>query len=154
MTTALFCLLAAAGDGYTSTNEATTVQAALGDRDRPAYTARLADSGTVAGYDPLDASDLDGLRGKVGTVAAFRGTVSQVFVPGRGSAAVLNFAENYREAATAPVFRDSFSKFPGGPDAIEEALKGKTVLVVGLVTEFRGRPQIKIAHPGQVFVVE
>ena len=153
MTAALICALAFAGDDYASENDATGIQPPVGQKtgafDPP--TVSVEDAGNL---DPLDAIDLKGLGGHVGEVKAIRGTCVAVYVPRNGSVAILNFDRNFRSAATVPIFKDHFEKWPGGAASIEKAYKGKELLVQGLVTEYRGAAQIKAAHPAQIRVVE
>ena len=152
MTAALLLAAAFAGDDFTSENDATGIAPPVGQRtgtfDPPTISAKDA-----AAVDAVDAKKVKDLGRRVGEVAAMRGVCTGAFVPRGGSVVILNFAKNYRNAATAPVFKDHFEKWPGGAKAIEKAYVGKDLLVRGLVTEYRGAAQIKIAHPAQVLVV-
>ena len=154
MIPSLIVALACAGADYTSENTADTVQPPPAEAEPGRFEPPTVSAAAAAKLSPLDAKDLAGLKPHVGTVRAVRGTVSAAFVPRGGSVVVLNFDRNYRSAMTAPVFQDHFGKWPGGKSTVERAYRGKTVLVRGLVTEYRGAPQIKIAHPGQIRVIE
>ena len=142
-----------AGDEFTSENDATGVQPPAGERPGP-FEPPTISKRDAAQLDPVDAKDLRGLGRRVGEVAALRGTCTAVYVPRNGSVAILNFDRNFRSAATVPIFKDHFEKWPGGAAAIEKAYKGKPLLVRGLVTEYRGVAQIKAAHPAQIQIVE
>ena len=150
---ALLCALAFAGDDYTTENDATGVQPPVEQKSGPfdPPTVSQKDADRLA---PIDAKRLKELGGHVGEVKAMRGTCTAVFVPGGGSVAILNFDRNFRSAATVPIFKDHFEKWPGGVEAIEKAYQGKELLVQGLVTEYRGAAQIKAAHPAQIRVIE
>ncbi|QDT14040.1 hypothetical protein [Alienimonas californiensis] len=150
---AVLCLALFGGE-YQSENAATGVQPPFAERAVQPFEPPTIAAAAAEALAPLDARDLEALRGHVGTVKAVRGRCTAAFVPEGGTVVVLNFAENYHEALTAPIFDDHFAKWPGGPAAMERAYIGKTLLVQGLVTEYRGAPQIKIAHPGQALVVE
>ncbi|MFH5803986.1 hypothetical protein [Alienimonas sp. DA493] len=89
---------------------------------------------------PVAAGALKALPGRVGEVTAGRSRGTATFVPGCGTVVALNFAENSRGALTALIFNDHFAEWPSGPAAIERAAVGKTLLVQGLVTEYRGAP--------------
>ena len=149
----VLCLAVAGGD-YESENDAAGVQPPPAERKDARFEPGTIPASDAAKLDPLDAGDLKELGKHVGTVRAVRGTVAATFAPRGGSVLILNFAENYRSAMTAPVFKADFDKWPGGADAIETAYEGKTLLIRGLVTEYRGAAQIKIAHPGQILVIE
>ena len=154
MTPPLILLLACAGGDYTSENAAAGVQPPPGERPAEPFAPPTVAAEEAAALDPLAATDLEELGRHVGEVRAVRGVCADVYIPSSGSVVVLNFAENYRDAVTVPVFADHFGKWPGGPAAIARAYEGKTLSVQGLVTEYRGAAQIKAAHPGQIRVVE
>ena len=154
MTTPLVLILAFAGADYTSENAATGVQAPFGEADAGRFEPGAIAASAAAELEPLDAKDLRELGKYVGTVKAVRGTVSGVFAPNGGKVVILNFDRNYRSAMTSPIFSDDFDKWPGGAATVERAYKGKTVLIRGLVTEYRGAAQVKVSHPGQIQVIE
>ena len=154
MTAPLVLILAFAGGDYTSENAATGVQAPFGEADDGRFEPGTVAASAAAELEPLDAKVLRELGKYVGTVKAVRGTVSGVFAPNGGKVVILNFDRNYRSAMTSPIFSDDFDKWPGGAATVERAYKGKTVLIRGLVTEYRGSAQVKISHPGQIQVIE
>jgi endonuclease YncB( thermonuclease family) len=67
-----------------------------------------------------------------------------------GRICFLNFHENYREHLTAVIFEPSFPLFPERP---ERFYKGKNVRLLGRVTEYRGRPQVRVHAPDQIVLV-
>ena len=150
----LILIFAAAGGDYVTENDAVGVQAPFDERAGGTLNLPTIAKSAADRLDPLDAGDLKTLGKHVGEVKAVRGTCTAAFVPRGGTVVVLNFAKNYREAMTVPIFKDHFEKWPGGPGAIEKAYKGKTLLIQGLVTEYRGAPQIKAAHPAQLRLIE
>jgi micrococcal nuclease len=68
-----------------------------------------------------------------------------------GKICFLNFHENYRDHITAVIFRPSFGLFPEPP---EHHYRGKNVKVLGRITEYRGRPQIRVRAPDQITIVD
>ncbi len=153
MITPLALCLALWGGEYQSENVATGVQPPLAERSVAPFEPATISAEAADAFAPLDAHDLTTLADHVGEVKRVRGVCAAAFAPKGGSVVVLNFDAEYQRAITAPIFKDHFAKWPGGPAAIERALVGKTLLIEGLVTEYRGAPQIKLAHPGQVRVI-
>ena len=150
----LILCVAVFGADYTSENAVTAVQAPFAERATEPFEPPTISASDAERLAPLDPHELKTLAGHVGEIKTVRGKCTAAFVPKGGTVVVLNFDVNYREALTAPIFEDHFAKWPGGAEAIEEAYVGKTLLIEGLVTEYRDAPQIKIAHPGQVRVIE
>ncbi len=63
----------------------------------------------------------------------------------------LNFKQHDREAFTVVIFADSLSKFP---DTLETLYLDKLVKVIGGVTLYKNVPQIVVASPDQIKVVD
>ncbi|MEM9701806.1 MAG: hypothetical protein AAF907_05125, partial [Planctomycetota bacterium] len=141
-------LLAVSAADYSAENTATGVQTPIDQQVGGRFTAKTISAADARRLNPLGTGDLRTLARYVGEVKTVRGTCTAAFGPRGGSVLVLNFDRNYRNAMTAPIFAADFSKWPGGEKAIERAYVGKTLVIQGLVTEYRGAPQIKIAHPG------
>ncbi len=93
-------------------------------------------------------SALGGVRKLSGREGALQGTVAKVYVSDGNGIVILNFAKDFREAATAVVKPANYSKFP---DLL--TLNNKKILVTGRVREFRGRPEIELTDAAQVKVV-
>ena len=127
--------------------------------DRPAQKsqASLAAKTAFATIVPTDpalakataANDLEAVRKLSGKEGALQGAIAKVYVSDGNGIVILNFAKNFREAATAVVKPANYSKFP---DLL--TLNNKKVLVTGRVREFRGRPEIELTEAAQVKVVK
>jgi len=109
---------------------------------------------TIAPDDPAvgkatDAKDLAAVRKLTGKEGAIQGTVAKVYVSDGNGIVILNFARNFKEAATAVLKPANYAKLPD-----MQTLDGKRVLVTGKVIEFRGRPEIEIQEPGQVKIIK
>jgi len=91
----------------------------------------------------------------VGRVAFVSGRV--VGVSHQGRANFLNFAEDRdkieppRRGFVAVVFNEYLAGFP---DSLENLYAGKMVRVRGMVTTYRGRPEIQVRDPDQIAVLE
>jgi hypothetical protein len=109
--------------------------------------------GTIAAKDPavekaLAANDLPAIQKLVGKTGAFKGTVVKVFTSRNNSIVILNFAKNYKEAATAVLKPEHYAKFPN-----MQSLKDKTVLVTGKVISYQERPEIELTKPEQIKII-
>jgi micrococcal nuclease len=85
----------------------------------------------------------------VGRVVTVVGTIVSARCP--RSTCFLNFHEDYARHVSAVILGADRHRFPR---ALDRAWEGRTLRIVGRVTEHRGRPQILIRHPGQVTVVD
>lgn len=127
-----------------------------GDQPAPKSQASLAaktDFAVIAPTDPglakaTAATDLDAVRKLSGKEGTLQGMVAKVYASEGNGIVILNFAKNFRDAATAVVKPANYSKFP---DLL--TLTGKKVLVTGRVREFRGRPEIELTDAAQVKIV-
>jgi hypothetical protein len=109
---------------------------------------------TISAKDPAvakatDAKDLAAVKKLVNKEASLKGTVVKVFTARGNSIVILNFAKNYKEAASVVLKPEHYAKFPN-----METLKDKTVLVTGKVILFREQPEIELTKPEQVKVVQ
>lgn len=109
---------------------------------------------TIAASDPAvartaPAVDLSAVRKLIGKEGAIQGTVAKAYVSDGNGIVILNFAKNFREAATAVLKPANYSKFPD-----LQTLTNKRVVVSGRVREFRGRPEIELTDPGQIKIVK
>ena len=86
---------------------------------------------------------------RVGDVVTVQGKI--VNTHNTGKICFLNFHENYRDNITAVIFRPSFGLFQEPP---EHYYEGQNVKVLGRVTEYRGRPQIRVRAPDQITIVD
>ena len=102
----------------------------------------------VAGAGAVGAGDVEALKARAGKETTLVGKVVSVFQPESRSIVLLNFARNYKDAATVGVKAEHFAAFPD-----LRGLEGKQVLVTGKVTLYRDRPQILIEKRAQVRVV-
>ena len=109
---------------------------------------------TIVANDPAvanatDARDLTSIRKMTGKEATLIGTVSRVYSSDGNGILILNFAPNYKEAATVVLKPANYARFPD-----MRTLSNKRVLVSGKVVEFRGRPEIELREPSQVKIVK
>lgn len=95
----------------------------------------------------LEAHDLDGAKGKVGSAGAFKGTVSGLFE--RPGFLIVNFDKNYKTALSAVVRSKSFGAFPN-----LQTIVGKEVVVSGTFSLHQERPQIQLSTADQIKIAE
>src|SRR5262245_5175464 len=87
---------------------------------KPAQSAIASKTASVASVTRSDASyrgalaatDLDGAAKQKGKTVALKGTVVKVFAPESHNLVILNFAEDYKKAVSAVVFKEDFARFP------------------------------------------
>ena len=96
----------------------------------------------------LDAHNKDDAANMVGRSGSFRGTVSKVFMPGKGSIVILNFDEDYKTALTAVIKKADISKFPD-----LEKLVGHEIVVSGKFIDYKGNAEIELTDPKQILLV-
>jgi DNA/RNA endonuclease YhcR with UshA esterase domain len=87
----------------------------------------------------------------VGQEKTVRGRIVDTFNSGR--VLFLNFDFDFRDTLTLVVFDDHFDDF-GGADALELRVAGREVVVKGVISLFRGRPQLILREAGQILEVE
>lgn len=63
----------------------------------------------------------------------------------------LNFHPDWRSTFTAVIFASRFDAFPTAP---EEHYRGKNVRVTGLIRDYEGKPEIVLASPDQIEVID
>ncbi len=97
----------------------------------------------------IDAHALDDAAKHVGKDGAFKGTVTKIFEPRGGVMAIVNFDENYRNALTALLKKDSFEKFPALTNLVS-----KEVVVSGKFIDYQGRAEIVLTNAGQIKLVQ
>ena len=97
----------------------------------------------------LDAAKLADIKKLDGKDATFKGTVAKVFVARGNSMVILNFAQNYKEAATAVLRPANYDKFPD-----LNKLDGKKIVVSGKVVLFKDQPEIVLTKPEQIKVIK
>jgi endonuclease/exonuclease/phosphatase family metal-dependent hydrolase len=68
-----------------------------------------------------------------------------------GSRCFLNFHRNYRENFTVVINSRDYDKFAERPDV---AFRGKNVRVVGKIIEFKNKPEIVVAGPDAIEIVD
>lgn len=96
----------------------------------------------------LDASKLSELTKLEDKETSFKGTVAKVFTARGNSLLILNFAKNYKEAATAVLRPANYDKFPD-----MKKLEGKKVVISGKVEMYKDAPEIVLTKPEQIKVV-
>lgn len=114
---------------------------------------RLATSGELADGQtaPFEATDLEGLISRAGTRVQVRGLIARVGTLRGRRMTFINFGGRGRDGLTG-IIRAKFlpgfvHRFPNG---LESALVGKHVLLEGLITLYRGNPQIELESPRQL----
>jgi len=68
-----------------------------------------------------------------------------------GKACFLNFHQNWKRYFTAVIFASDFQKFPPNP---EDYYLNKQVKIMGVVKEYKGKPEIILRNPGQIVILE
>ena len=107
----------------------------------------------VAAKDVLMAADREALVSRAGTRAKVRGRVSRIGELRNGRLTFINFRGNARDGFVGIVgvsARSRFSKqFPQG---LHKALVEKDVVLDGVITLYRGSPQIELQSPTQLHI--
>ena len=108
---------------------------------------------TTAPAKPIDiVAEKDKLKGRVGQEATVRGKVVDVFVPRSGSVTILNFftgdARREFNVVIDKANLDAVNAAHNGD--VAAAVKDQVIVVTGMVSEYRGNPQIKIEKPEQL----
>jgi len=97
----------------------------------------------------VKASDLPAAKKMIGKSGAFTGTVVKVYSTKNNSIVILNFAEKYWTALTAPLKPASYKKFPD-----LKVLEGKKVLISGKFILYDEKVEIELTDPAQVKIVK
>ncbi len=110
--------------------------------------------GTVPASDPavakaLEAHNLADAQKQVGKHGAFQGTVTQVYSPDDHDIVILDFDKQYKTALTAVLLPADYAKFPD-----LSTLEGKHLLVTGMFSAPKGKPQIMLTSPTQIKVIQ
>jgi hypothetical protein len=102
----------------------------------------------------LDIKDADALKEAVGKQVTVRGKVKGFFTPSNG-AMLINFDGVPRGGPTGIIEKVNVDAVKAGFNGdMESALKGKTVLVTGLVKLYKERPEVEVSTPDQIKVQE
>jgi hypothetical protein len=102
----------------------------------------------------IDIKDADALKEAVGKQVTVRGKVRGFFTPSNG-AMLINFDGVPRGGPTGIIEKVNVDAVKAGfKGDIETALKGKTVLVTGLVKLYKERPEVEVSTPDQIKVQE
>lgn len=109
---------------------------------------------TIAAADPAvakatAASDKAASAKLVGKEGALVGTVVAVYSPESNGIVILNFAKNFREAASVILRPKNYAKFPD-----LKTLKDKKIVVTGKVIDYQGQPEIELTAPTQIKIVK
>jgi hypothetical protein len=99
----------------------------------------------------LEATDSGALISRAGTRVKVRGRVARIGALPDGQMTFINFGDRGRDglvgivrARFLPRFADRF------PNGLKSALVGKHVLLEGVITLYRGIPQIELENPAQL----
>ena len=122
-------------------------------QDAPAPAPSTKPTTTTAPTTPIDVvAERDKLKGLVGQDAAVRGKVVEVFVPRSGSVTILNFfAGPERREFNVVIDKANIDAVNAAFNGdVAAAVKDQTIVVTGMVSEYRGNPQIKVEKPEQI----
>jgi hypothetical protein len=119
-----------------------------------AVAAKQVTFGTLTADDPrvkaaTKTDDLTTARSLLGKSGSFLGTVARVYAPSSNSVVLLDFAHAYRTSVTAVVRSADFARFPD-----LTSVKGKQILVIGRVSEFKGQPQVELIRPEDLKIIK
>lgn len=109
---------------------------------------------TISAKDPAvgkatDAKDLPAVKKLLDKTTTLKGTVVKVYTSSNNSILILNFAKNFKEAASVILKPEHYAKFPK-----METLKDKTVLVTGKVLLYKEQPEIELTKPEQLKIIQ
>ncbi len=99
---------------------------------------------------PLDPSNLDALRARLGAIATVEGAIAAYGQSHSATTRYLNFAHDYRDALSL-VFRIEGDN-PAWSEANLRRYVGKRVRVTGEISEYKGNIQI-VMRPGQEIAI-
>jgi endonuclease YncB( thermonuclease family) len=101
----------------------------------------------------LMATDRKALVSRAGTRAKVLGRVSHVGMLPDGRLTFINFSANGREGFVAVVRAKALPRFlKQFPKGLRSTLVNKTVLLEGVITLYRGSPQIELESPAQLSI--
>jgi hypothetical protein len=141
----------APADGKTASSTNAVPKPAAKQADVASKTAKFASVSKTSDLykNALDAHALDKAITMVDKEGAFKGTVAKIFEPRGGAMAILNFDENYRNALTALLRKDSFDKFPALTNLVT-----KEVVVTGKFIDYHGHAEIVLTNVTQIKLVQ
>ncbi len=141
---------------YPTVSDHRPVVVGIGDFDGPARFDAKAGFAALQPTVPeaLEASEREAIRRSIGREAAVMGRVQSVRSPG-GKITFLNFAGSPRgefvgiiRTANLPTLLEGF-----GVKDLKDALEGRNVELRGVITSFRGTPQIEVSSAAQLRVL-
>jgi endonuclease YncB( thermonuclease family) len=101
----------------------------------------------------LPATNREGLVSCAGKRVKVRGRISRVGALRNGDLSFLNFNGNERDGFVGIIDRSARAQFlKRFPEGLKKALVGKDVVLEGVITLYRGAPQIKLDSPTQLRV--
>lgn len=99
---------------------------------------------------PIDATNLEALRAKVGTEVIVEGAVTDVGTTKDGGITFINLGLPKKQGFVAVVFKDSYSAFADGFDKY----RAQKVRVKGLIKLYKTeQPEIVISAPDQITII-
>ena len=123
-----------------------STRAAEAPASKPATTAPAA-AGKV-----VEATDIDALKALDGKEATVHGKVSGTFKSNRSGILLINF-EGAKRDFVALVEKDKLDAVNAGFGGdVAEALKGKTVTIIGPIKLYKEKPEVVISKPEQINV--
>lgn len=127
--------------GLVSAEDAATTSA-------PATHAAPASAGT------LKSTDQEALKSAVGKSAVVIGGVASVSTSPSGSINFINFKGHAKGDFTGIIKKEDLENVNKGFDGdVAKALKGKEIELSGVITDYKGTPQIEVTKPEQIKIV-
>ena len=102
----------------------------------------------------LQSSDDEGLRAAKGQIVKVQGKISRISSTDTGSITFINFSGNGRGQFVVIVRKDRLPDIAAAVGGDLQSLAGKTVEIQGTVEFFKNAPQIAVAKPEQLRVLE
>ncbi|MBE7213057.1 MAG: hypothetical protein INR65_18755 [Gluconacetobacter diazotrophicus] len=137
--------------GLPLTCAAALLAAGLGSPLLRAAPTPAATASPAAADAPLDAADLAALRPHVNEKVKVRGTPTNSGHSKAGNVGYLNFAGAHQGVALVFFFKSGETGALASEDDLKQYV-GKSIVVTGQLTEYKGDLQIKVESPDQIKV--
>jgi hypothetical protein len=118
-----------------------------------ALVAALA-CGAPAAAVEISPGDLDGLRHQEGEFVSVTGTIVAAHIARSGKVRYLDFDRDYRKSLALVIFTKDLPAFESSVGEPTAAYLGRKVRASGRVTLYQGRPEIILAEPEQLEVLD
>ena len=103
--------------------------------------------------DVIDVSNLDAIKAAEGKEISVKGKIYGTYKPQSGSVLLFNFEQqrNFNGMVKKANIEAVDAGFVGD---VATAMKGKTVVITGMVSMYKDKPQIEIVKPEQIKIVD